>query len=556
MNSRLSFRWVITISLLFAGVVPLAVLSLPMLLQAYNASRDNALRELRLTARNAAERLQQEILLLITRTESLAHDSDLDFAARSIAFIDRADSLIQDFANTNPLVDEIWYFNLKREVVAVSPMELEMLLPADIIITTITDFTNKEERGEPIPPRFIACQTRKNTSAICLFHPVRGVFGGLVGTIALQISTDSLANFTKNSLAPTMQLRLFDPDGNLLTGSDESTEHQRFHFQEPIAAPFGQASPTLVFLEISEDQATRLGDVYTLMQQMSIFLTLVFAGVITLGYILAQWILRPMVTMTSLVDAYSQGKFATQAEPVPFTEFQQLMLTLADLGGRIQFHIQQAAEDATRESEMLKARAESELVALKSQMKPHFLFNALNNIVTMVDIAPQRAQSLLVKLSELYRLILAQTQTPLISLHDELTIVQHYLDLQSLRFGERLQYAITCQISRQSVKIPALLLQTLVENALKHGIEPWREGGRVEILLTTSQEGDPLPYLAQILNTGKPILKKNVEGSGLENTRRRLTLIDGVEHRFAIESTPEGTLVSFLFSGRATVNSL
>jgi LytS/YehU family sensor histidine kinase len=184
-------------------------------------------------------------------------------------------------------------------------------------------------------------------------------------------------------------------------------------------------------------------------------------------------------------------------------------------------------------------------------MKPHFLFNALNNVLTMMSIDADRAQKLLLKLSDLYRLILLQTEKVVIPLADELAIVENFLELQSVRFQNRLRYSIAVEVDRLRVNIPGLVIQTLVENALKHGIEPSREGGSVEVRIGPAPEGAALPYLAEVVNTGRPFVKTTGEGKGLENTKRRLTLLDGDAHGFTIEATAQGTRVRFLFSGRA-----
>lgn len=556
---KISFRWFVTLAMLGVGIFPILVLASSLVKQAYDSGKNNALRELVLLAGDAAGRAAQEIRLLRSRMELIAQNSDMEYAVRSLAFVERADSLVRDFAKTNLLAHEIWYLNARTLVVASAPNQVEMLSPPAEILTTVGNFfvqlaANPLDRSIK---EFQSCMTRENQPAICFYHPVIGSNTEILGIVAVQVELAQLLTLTAAIPSPTIITRLFDNEGKLVYGSaafnTDDASYFRFKSAVTLMPTQQQAvpnAPLLFALELSEPSKERLKDIDKLMFQLAIYIVTVTIAIICISIFMAQRLFAPIKTMTRLVSNYEIGNLAAEPEDIPFSEFQNFMHTLTDLGHRIQQYMQKATADAARESLMKRAIAEAELQALKNQMKPHFLFNALNSVVALISVDSIRAQQLLLKLSELYRLILAQTERVVIPLEDELAIVENYLALQTVRFESRLKYAIACELDPRRVYIPSMALQTLVENALKHGIEPSREGGRVEVCIKQSPPGSPLPYLAEVLNTGLPLATRRKDGKGLENTRRRLRLIDGDAHNFTIESTPQGTRIAFLFSGR------
>jgi two-component system sensor histidine kinase AlgZ len=129
---------------------------------------------------------------------------------------------------------------------------------------------------------------------------------------------------------------------------------------------------------------------------------------------------------------------------------------------------------------------QSELLALQARIRPHFLFNTLNTGAALVHRKPEEVERLLLDLADLFRAALAGPHD--ISLEDELALARRYLEIEQLRFGERLQ--IDWQLPREipAVTVPALSIQPLVENAIRHGIERRAEGGQIEIAVTTTPE--------------------------------------------------------------------
>ena len=134
-----------------------------------------------------------------------------------------------------------------------------------------------------------------------------------------------------------------------------------------------------------------------------------------------------------------------------------------------------------RESELARALQLSELRGLKSQLNPHYLFNALNTVRALIAIDPAAAQRAVTQLARTLRYTLGAGQEDLVSLEQELATVEDYLALESLRLGERLRLRWDMPAAARGVRIPVMLLQTLVENAIKHGIAELPSGGLLEV---------------------------------------------------------------------------
>jgi two-component system LytT family sensor kinase len=169
------------------------------------------------------------------------------------------------------------------------------------------------------------------------------------------------------------------------------------------------------------------------------------------------------------------------------------------------------------QAELRQALAASELQALKSQLHPHFLFNTLHGISTLVDTNRVRAKSMIVTLSSLLRTALEHGNADLISLDDELKFLQSYLDLEKMRLEERLRIEWDVEAEARQILVPQLILQPLVENAILHGIASSRTGGWLRIRALVRGEQVHLQIQNSIGGKSKPGL-----GVGLPNTRARL----------------------------------
>jgi two-component sensor histidine kinase len=177
-----------------------------------------------------------------------------------------------------------------------------------------------------------------------------------------------------------------------------------------------------------------------------------------------------------------------------------------------------------KQSEMARALQLAELRLLKSQLNPHFFFNALNTVRSLISENPRRAHDAVTRLANTLRHTLRSRQDELIPLSQEMEIVRDYLELESMRFEDRLRTEIFVPIDASTVRIPVMLLQTLVENAIKHGIGELPEGGLLRISAALEDDAlvveveNPRPIVANVLDS---------EGIGLRNARDRLRLLFG-----------------------------
>jgi len=172
---------------------------------------------------------------------------------------------------------------------------------------------------------------------------------------------------------------------------------------------------------------------------------------------------------------------------------------------------------------------EIELKNLRSQLNPHFLFNSLNSIRALIDLDPIQAKENITTLSNLLRKSLILGKEQLVSLRDELDLVNDYLDLEKVRFEERLAIAIKHDEQLNDFPIPPFIIQTLVENAFKHGISQLIAGGTIYI---ETRLDDSTVYIT-VINDGT-LGKKVDTGIGLQNTLRRLELQYGSKARFSL----------------------
>ncbi len=173
---------------------------------------------------------------------------------------------------------------------------------------------------------------------------------------------------------------------------------------------------------------------------------------------------------------------------------------------------------------------------LKSQLNPHFIFNALNSVRALVDEDPTKAKTAITRISNMLRFSLMMDKKQVIDFADELDTVKDYLALESIRFEERLQIDYQIEEEAFTYKIPPMMLQTIVENAIKHGISNLVKGGVIEI---KCREGLQEELYIQVKNSGylNPNASKNRKeggGHGLENTKQRLSLLYGGRASFRI----------------------
>jgi LytS/YehU family sensor histidine kinase len=174
---------------------------------------------------------------------------------------------------------------------------------------------------------------------------------------------------------------------------------------------------------------------------------------------------------------------------------------------------------------------ELELKTIKAHINPHFIFNALNGIRALIDENPDRARTAVTELSNILRSSLKAEKGETVSFKDELKIVKDYLALENMRFEDRLEVEYDIAENTLEQQVPPMMLQTLVENAIKHGISKEMQGGHVKIISDFKDQY----HLLAVQNTGHLNGRANGEGFGLTSTQDRLQLIYGEKAKFEIK---------------------
>jgi len=205
----------------------------------------------------------------------------------------------------------------------------------------------------------------------------------------------------------------------------------------------------------------------------------------------------------------------------------------------------QRYRERERAAERLAAGlAVARLQALKMQLQPHFLFNTLHAISALIPADAQPARRMVARLGDLLRISLDHEETPEVTLRDELAFLEPYLEIEQARLGDRLTVAMDIDPDALDARVPHLMLQPLVENAVRHGISPRIEPGTVRISAARSTSG----VLEIEVRDDGPGVERDAhasarKGVGLSNIRTRLEQLYGNEHRFELRTHPEGGAV-------------
>ncbi len=183
------------------------------------------------------------------------------------------------------------------------------------------------------------------------------------------------------------------------------------------------------------------------------------------------------------------------------------------------------------------------LLNLRNQINPHFLFNALNSIRSLTVTDTNKAREAVTLLSEILRYSLNSEQKKYVTLKEEFDVVRDYLELEKIRFGERLNYNIQLDDGSNDIQIPPLMVMTLAENAIKHGISQLKNGGTIQVQASIRQNG-----LEIILNNSGTFSEKQHDlensGIGLHNTRQRLAMLYNNKAQFNIKQQDSDTVTA------------
>jgi len=185
--------------------------------------------------------------------------------------------------------------------------------------------------------------------------------------------------------------------------------------------------------------------------------------------------------------------------------------------------------------ELESSLKESQLNTLKGQINPHFMFNSLNNIRGLMLEDVDKSREMITRLSDMLRYSLTKNDVAKTALKDELEMVDNYIELSKIQLEDRLQYQSEIDKSLLNIKIPPMLIQMLIENAIKHGISNQQKGGIVTLNILKKDEN----LLITVRNTGKLVSKKGSTKIGLENIKKRLVLIYRNQADFSLKEVED-----------------
>ncbi|MDQ3798971.1 MAG: histidine kinase [Acidobacteriota bacterium] len=237
-------------------------------------------------------------------------------------------------------------------------------------------------------------------------------------------------------------------------------------------------------------------------------------------------------------------QFATFLEAYQFFVFVNLHLSIliywCVLGIKYTVSYYQKYRERELQTSQLQARlAMSRLQVLKMQLHPHFLFNTLNAISELIYKDPESAERMIGDLSDLLRMSFQNLEVQEITLKQELEFLRKYLEIEQMRFHDRLKVEMKIAPETLDAQVPNMILQPLVENAIKHGLAPRSEGGKIEIdaqrsnghlQITVSDDGIGVPFND---------VENLPEGVGLSNTRKRLRHLYGEQHKFDLATSAQ-----------------
>jgi len=210
-------------------------------------------------------------------------------------------------------------------------------------------------------------------------------------------------------------------------------------------------------------------------------------------------------------------------------------------GRLIEVQSQARAEELKR-IEQEKALIQAQLKLLQAQIEPHFLFNTLASVHSLIATKPEVAATMLENLNHYLRQALDHSRSEASSLSQELALLRAYLDIQQVRMGGRLSYRFDVPEDVAALPFPPMLLQPLIENAIKHGLEPAISGGHIELRARLNQD----QLEVEVKDSGVGLAEGALSGVGLSHVRKRLRALFGEQACFHIGASPDGGVLARL----------
>lgn len=552
----MTYRGILTVIIILSVISPVMLLSSYVVFFGYDVARTGATRELSLIAEKAAGAVDNEVDLLAARATILSMDSDVQRGIKSVLFLERIDNLFRVFLNKNPLVSALILCDDKASVVTASPDEaLKIRLP-DPLTTHIKELVTKTQLDLKGEYDLLDGGDPEFSDSLFLVFPVAGLIGRITGALVARVPTGNLLKRANREFTDKISFDILNSESrkSIFAPTERPAGSQPMISAEAPLHILAQDKSHLYLLRVSEAEFKIFYPARQSLLKLISGVTIVVLVFGFLSFFVSRQLVKPIGQLLRHVEVYSAGQYKVPSPPIPFREFKAVASTLAVMGSRIEEDIRKITEDERIKGELAKANIQAELDALRQQMNPHFLFNTLNSVLTMISIDRAEAIKMITQLADLYRAIVDSSKTPTTNLTHEMLIVRNYLELEKVRFGGRLRFSFDLPENPDLIFIPGLVVQNLVENAVKHGIAKTRSGGEIKIEIKKTQGG---LFECVISNSGGPPMASSTStlgsSTGLSNTKKRLELLYGPRHSFSFQTINRTddteTIVKFCFSG-------
>ena len=535
-----SFPKTLAVCITLSALVPALLTALPLALQLFNLEEQNAFKRLTSQAGEVATRIESHWEVIHAKLDTLSEDSDIAFGGISHLLLSRVDNRLQEFLQKNPTILSGYFLGQAGEIRTAVPLGLEFSKHLPFLGKVKADF-GKVERD-----RFIYTDANFNAefsrylnlkppldstdAVIFITRAINDYRDQVDGTLVMALPLKVLGELFHKRLETGVRGELWH-ENQLVYQSAPRDKGEEIQVVDELSLGYGQ-KPLPLTLKLYQPVLAYQRPIYEALGWVISLFAALFLTFAILSQALARLLLKPLQVLTQKIKAIRDGEASAPTPDVRFSEFAGFLNLLDDMKAELKSQMEEVAARRAKEAQLQRAKLQVELSALQFQMNPHFLFNALNSIVAMISEAPQKASDMLVELSTMYQKILEASSHTTIPLAQELTIIHGFIRLQKLRFGERLQYQEDLEKGECEIFLPGMLLQTLIENAIKHGIEQKRSGGK--IWLKVQLIGDEVIF--KVINTGKRLdLTKASKGHGLLNTKLRLKAIYDEDFDFSLK---------------------
>lgn len=303
---------------------------------------------------------------------------------------------------------------------------------------------------------------------------------------------------------------------SLIIGSHFSVLHWYYHFSIVISiADSLLFNVFFAFLGISLWNLVRYGK--SNQKFISLFVSHIFSSLLIIGF----WLISGYLILRYSIADVHYLSFLDSSFPWRIVSG-MFYYSLFVLIYYVVVYYQDIQHKTKEEANLKTLIKEVELNALKNQINPHFLFNSLNSVSSLTITSPEKAQEMIIKLSEYLRYSLSNEEQQITTLATELENIKLYLEIEKIRFGERLNFQFNCDDNALRASVPAMILQPLFENAIKHGVYESIETINVVLDVELSENNLALSLKNDFDKDAK---KTKGEGIGLKNTKERLFLI-------------------------------